>query len=867
MPVEAFERADRRRRDGRRGRDYETFDDLLPYCRRVAGAIGRLCLGVFEARDREAASGARRRPRRRDAADQHPARHPRGPRERPRLPAGRGLGASAAISRRRRRPRSIDLIRFEADRAREWFERGLRLRAAARPAQRRLRARRWPDLPAAARADRAAARAWCCAAACRCPAWEKGWVAARSLAAVARMSSVAVVGGGLAGITAALDCADAGAEVTLLEGRPRLGGATFSFERDGHLDGQRPARVPALLHRVPRAARALGVDAADRAAGAALDPGARARRAARAAARARLPAPLHLAPSLARFPYPARRDRIAIARARSPCWRSSTSPTRRSTAGRSATWLREHGQSPAAVDALWNLIVLPTLNLPAAEASLALAAKVFQTGLLEAPTRATSATRPCRCSSCTATRAPRRSSAPASTCAFGRASTASSAGPAASRSRGNGDGRGRGRGRRSPFRTTTRRRSLPDGCRSRTRRARLPRRVADRQPARRLRPAGDRPSVRGRRTTRRCSGSSTARAAPGCERGQYLAVSLSCAREYIGAEGGGAARAVRARARSSSSRRRARRAVELFFVTREQRATFRQGPGTARAAAGDRAPRLEGLYLAGAWTDTGWPATMEGAVRSGDRGRARGRRAAPDAGARGRRMTRRSPRRSTAHASSSGRRCARPSTRLEPDLRARRRPPFRLGRGRRGGRQGGASRAGARLGGRSRRARRRRQSTGPSPWSSSTTSRCSTTTSWIATRSAITADGLDGVRRGARDPGRRRAREPRQPGAAATRDARGDARDGAARGRDRADDRRPVRGHEPRGQARRPRRGGASRCTRPRPARCSRAPARSAPCWPGATRRSSALWPRSGSRSASHSRQWTTSWASGAGRS
>jgi monoamine oxidase len=26
---------------------------------------------------------------------------------------------------------------------------------------------------------------------------------------------------------------------------------------------------------------------------------------------------------------------------------------------------------------------------------------------------------------------------------------------------------------------------------------------------------------------------------------------------------------------------------------------------------------VPGLYLAGAWTDTGWPATMEGAVRSG----------------------------------------------------------------------------------------------------------------------------------------------------------------------------------------------------------------------------------------------------------
>ncbi|MFD7949276.1 FAD-dependent oxidoreductase, partial [Streptomyces sp. NPDC059744] len=27
--------------------------------------------------------------------------------------------------------------------------------------------------------------------------------------------------------------------------------------------------------------------------------------------------------------------------------------------------------------------------------------------------------------------------------------------------------------------------------------------------------------------------------------------------------------------------------------------------------------RANGLYLAGAWTATGWPATMEGAVRSG----------------------------------------------------------------------------------------------------------------------------------------------------------------------------------------------------------------------------------------------------------
>ena len=46
---------------------------------------------------------------------------------------------------------------------------------------------------------------------------------------------VAIVGGGLAGITAALDCAAAGAQVTILESRGRLGGAAYSFTRDGIL--------------------------------------------------------------------------------------------------------------------------------------------------------------------------------------------------------------------------------------------------------------------------------------------------------------------------------------------------------------------------------------------------------------------------------------------------------------------------------------------------------------------------------------------------------------------------------------------------------------------------------------------------------
>ena len=74
---------------------YETFDELVGYCRRVAGSIGRLCVAIFtDGRATERDSRAGRRPRRGDAADQHPARRPRGrDRARPDLPAGRGPAA------------------------------------------------------------------------------------------------------------------------------------------------------------------------------------------------------------------------------------------------------------------------------------------------------------------------------------------------------------------------------------------------------------------------------------------------------------------------------------------------------------------------------------------------------------------------------------------------------------------------------------------------------------------------------------------------------------------------------------------------------------------------------------------------------
>ncbi|HEV7627702.1 MAG TPA: FAD-dependent oxidoreductase, partial [Streptomyces sp.] len=97
--------------------------------------------------------------------------------------------------------------------------------------------------------------------------------------------------------------------------------------------------------------------------------------------------------------------------------------------------------------------------------------------------------------------------------------------------------------------------------------------------------------------------------------GQYLAVSQSAAHEEIDLPVGVLReRCLPELARLLPGARDA--AVRDFFVTRERTATFDPCPGVGRLrpAARTEAP---GVCLAGAWTDTGWPATMESAVRSG----------------------------------------------------------------------------------------------------------------------------------------------------------------------------------------------------------------------------------------------------------
>jgi protoporphyrinogen oxidase len=104
-------------------------------------------------------------------------------------------------------------------------------------------------------------------------------------------------------------------------------------------------------------------------------------------------------------------------------------------------------------------------------------------------------------------------------------------------------------------------------------------------------------------------------ASSGAGTGQYLAVSMSGADEYVAARPADLAAEVTSSLRSMFPRAKDAEVLRTF-VTKELHATFRASPG----ASAHRAPartQVPGLALAGAWTATGWPPTMESAIRSG----------------------------------------------------------------------------------------------------------------------------------------------------------------------------------------------------------------------------------------------------------
>ncbi|MFF0409424.1 hydroxysqualene dehydroxylase HpnE [Kitasatospora sp. NPDC004745] len=438
-----------------------------------------------------------------------------------------------------------------------------------------------------------------------------------------------VVGGGLAGITAALRLAEAGHRVTLAEGRPRLGGLAFSFQRGeltvdngqhvylrcctayrGLLDRLGATRLVHLQERLD--VPVLSVSGSESAPVRTLG---RLRRSG-------LPVPLHLAGSLARYPHLGPADRARVVRGALALQGLDLADPAldRISFGE---WLRGNGQNTATLAALWDLVGVATLNARADQVSLALAAMVFKTGLLSDPgasdigmaavplgvihhDRALAELERAGVKVLLRTRvAGLKPAAPqhavlledgeplaAETVVLAGAQDTAAAllPPNAIPGQDRLDGFGT-----APILNVHV--------------------VYDRKVLRRPFFAALGSPVQwvfDRTTHSGLAGTELGRSHPGA---QYLALSQSAVQDEIDLP------VAELRRRYLPELGRLLPAAEGagvldFFVTRERTATFDPAPGSA-ALRPSAATGVPGVLLAGAWTATGWPATMEGAVRSG----------------------------------------------------------------------------------------------------------------------------------------------------------------------------------------------------------------------------------------------------------
>ncbi|MGW8886517.1 hydroxysqualene dehydroxylase HpnE [Streptomyces sp. NPDC055749] len=433
-----------------------------------------------------------------------------------------------------------------------------------------------------------------------------------------RSSRAVVVGGGLAGVTTALRLADAGVDVTLLEGRPRLGGLAFSFRR-GELSVDNGQHVYLrcctgyrwFLDRIDGAHLAPLQDRLDVPV---LDVGRAAGPRLGRLRRTGLPVPLHLAAGLAAYPHLSLAEKASVGRAALALGRLD--PADPALDGISfATWLGRHGQSPRTIDALWDLVGVATLNATAENASMALAAMVFKTGLLSEPGAADIGWAAVPLGELHDTLARK-----ALDSAGVRTELRTRVG-SVSRTE---DGRWAVETDSERIEAETvvlavpqdeTHELLPEGA------LHDPDRLLDIGTA----PILNVHVVYDRKVLRRpffaALGSPVQWVFDRTEssglqgEGQYLAVSQSAAQDEIDLP------VAELRRRYLPELERllpaARGAgIRDFFVTRERTATFAPAPGVGRLRPGTLT-RAPGLHLAGAWTATGWPATMEGAVRSG----------------------------------------------------------------------------------------------------------------------------------------------------------------------------------------------------------------------------------------------------------
>lgn len=193
---------------------------------------------------------------------------------------------------------------------------------------------------------------------------------------------VAVVGGGLAGLAAVCALADSGLNVTLFERRPFLGGRASSYQLPGTgevVDNCQHVLLGCCTNLIEFYER-LGVGDKirwfDRLTF--LEPGGRAS----VISPSFLPAPLHTAPAFLRASCLNLTDKLAIAAAM-----AALAPMAPRDSGDSfLTWLRRRGQTERAIDRFWKTLLVSALNEDMDRVSVPYAAQVLRESFLKSAT-------------------------------------------------------------------------------------------------------------------------------------------------------------------------------------------------------------------------------------------------------------------------------------------------------------------------------------------------------------------------------------------------------------------------------------------------------------------------------------------------
>jgi len=170
--------------------------------------------------------------------------------------------------------------------------------------------------------------------------------------------TVAIAGGGLAGLAAACALSDKGFRVTLFEKRPFLGGRASSWEHPGtgevvdncqHVLFRVCTNLLEFYHRIGVADQIRWYDQMTF-----IEPGGRTS----VMRSSPLPAPLHTAPSFFNFPFLNAADKLAISRALVPL----TLTVQRDKGKSFQEWLDQHGQTQNAIRRFWNPILVSALS-------------------------------------------------------------------------------------------------------------------------------------------------------------------------------------------------------------------------------------------------------------------------------------------------------------------------------------------------------------------------------------------------------------------------------------------------------------------------------------------------------------------------